>query len=147
MLNKLMACTCADKWTDIAPLVLRVALGVIFTWHGYDKVFTKGIAGITGFLDSLGFPLPSLFAYILSYGELIFGLFLIVGLLTHWSAKYAIVVGLVAWFMVHLSNGFSVAGGGYEFIMLITAAAVSLMITGPGKYSIDAMWLKKDHSA
>jgi putative oxidoreductase len=115
--------------------------------HGYDKVFLKGIPAITGFLESLGFPMAIAFAYILSYGELVFGILLIVGLFTHWSAKYAIVVGAIAWFTVHTGKGFFVNTGGYEFIMLITAAAISVMITGPGKYSLDEMWLKKDSQA
>ncbi len=147
MLHKMLMCQCGEKWAEWAPLLLRVALGLVFLMHGYDKVFVKGIAGITGFLSSLGFPMATLFAYILSYGELVFGILLIVGLFTHWAAKFAIVVGLVAWVTVHLSNGFWVSDGGYEFIMLITAAAISVMISGPGRYSLDEMWLKKDSHA
>ncbi len=142
MLNKIMNCACAEKWGDVAPLVLRLALGVVFAWHGYDKVFVKGIPAITGFLGGLGFPLPTLFAYILSYGELIGGVLLIIGLCTHWVAKYCVIVGLVAMFAVHWSNGFAVGAGGYEYVMLITAVAISLMITGAGKYSVDVLCRK-----
>jgi putative oxidoreductase len=138
-----MNCACGQKWADVAPLVLRAALGTVFLWHGYDKVFVKGVPAITGFLGSLGFPLPALFASILAYGELISGALLILGLLTHWSAKFATVVAVVAFFTVHIKNGFSIGDGGYEFIMLIFAAAVSILLTGAGKYSLDAMWLKK----
>lgn len=142
MWNKLIGCDCASTWREWAPLILRVALGLIFAWHGYDKVFVKGMPAITGFLTSLGIPLPGVMAYILSYGELVFGILLILGLLTHWASKFAIVVAIVAFVTVHMSKGFSVSGGGYEFIMLIFAAAFSLMITGAGKYSLDAMWRK-----
>jgi putative oxidoreductase len=144
MMSGLLACNCGAKWNDWAPFFLRIALGLVFAMHGYDKVFIKGIPGITGFLDSLGFPMATLFAYILSYGELVFGILLILGLFTHWSAKFAVIVGIVAWAMVHAANGFFVNAGGYEFIMLITAAALSVMITGPGKYSLDEMWFRKD---
>lgn len=126
----------------VAPLLLRVALGAIFVYHGYDKVFNTGIPGVAGFLESLGIPLPGLMAYVLAYGELVGGLLLIVGLFTHWAAKYASVVAIVALFTVHLKNGFSIANGGYEFIMLILAAAISVMFTGAGKYSLDAVWKK-----
>lgn len=147
MFKKLISCGCADSWGDIAPLILRVVLGIIFAWHGYDKVFVKGMPAIGGFLGSLGIPLPELMAYILAYGELLGGIMLILGLLTHWVAKFDIIVALVAFVTVHMSKGFAVGGGGYEFIILIGAAAVSLMITGAGKYSLDAMWFKKEHSA
>ena len=134
-------------FADVAPLVLRVALGAIFAWHGYDKIFTVGLPGIEGFLGSIGIPLAGVMAYVLAYGELIFGLLLIVGLFTHWAAKFAAIVGVVAFFTVHLKNGFAIGNGGYEFIMLIFAAAVSLIITGAGKYSLDAMWKKKQSDA
>jgi putative oxidoreductase len=129
-------------YNDAAYAVMRVALGVIFLYHGWDKVFTKGVEGIAGFLGGMGFPLPMLMSYILSYGELIAGVMLIVGLYTHWAAKYAVVVGVVAWVTVHLQNGFG-GPGGYEFIMLITAVALGVMATGPGKYSVDRMYGSK----
>jgi putative oxidoreductase len=147
MLNNVLNCDCGGRCRDWAPLVLRIALGIIFAWHGYDKIFSTGIPGVQGFLGSLGIPLPELMAYILAYGELIFGLLLVVGLFTHWAAKFATIVAIVAFFTVHLPNGFSVGNGGYEFIMLIFAAAVSVLITGAGKYSLDAMWWKKGPSA
>jgi putative oxidoreductase len=143
MFNKLMKCECANTWGDIAPLFLRVALGIIFAWHGYDKVMVKGIPAIGGFLGSIGFPMPEVFAFILGYGELLGGLLLIAGLLTHWVAKFDIIVAVVAFLTVHMSKGFAISDGGYEYIMLIFAAAVSLMITGAGKYSLDAQWLHK----
>lgn len=134
---------CSEKWADLAPLVLRVALGVVFAWHGYDKVFVKGIPAITGFMASLSLPMPELMAYILSYGELIGGLLLIVGAFTYWVTLFDIVVAVVAWVTVHAANGFAVSGGGYEFIMLILAASISLMISGAGKYSIDGLLMSK----
>ena len=143
-MNKLLLCKCSDTWRDWAPLVLRVALGSVFAWHGYDKIFTTGLPGVSGFLGSLGIPLPEVMAYILAYGELIGGIFLIAGFLTHWVAKFDVIVAVVAFSTVHMSKGFSVAGGGYEYIMRIFAAAVSLLITGAGKYSLDAMWFNKN---
>lgn len=141
---KLFNSNCAGKWGNFGTLVLRIALGLVFFMHGYQKVFQMGHEAVTGFLTSLGFPIASLFAYILAYGELAFGALLIVGLLTHWSAKFATIVAVVAFFTVHASNGFFVSGGGYEFIILIFAAAVSVCISGGGKYSLDAMLFKKD---
>ncbi|MBY0539151.1 DoxX family protein [Patescibacteria group bacterium] len=140
---KLLYMKCSEKWADFAPLVLRLALGAVFFLHGYDKVFVKGIPAITGFMASLSLPAPELMAYILSYGELIGGALIILGALTYWATLFGIVVAVVAWVTVHLPNGFFVGDGGYEFIMLILAASVSLMISGAGKYSVDGMMTKK----
>jgi putative oxidoreductase len=116
--------------------------------HGYQKVFQMGIPGVTGFLGGLGFPMPTFFAYILAYGELIGGALLIVGLLTHWASKFGFIVALVAFFTVHASKGFFISGGGYEFIILIFAASLYIFAVGAGKYSLDAMWFgKKNYSS
>jgi putative oxidoreductase len=111
-------------------------------YHGYDK-FTKGIPAISGFMDSLGLPLPTLMAYLLTYGELVGGVLLIVGLCTYWVSLMDIVIALVALFTVHFANGFSMSNGGYEYIMLILAGSISIFITGAGKYSLDAHMAKE----
>lgn len=142
-MNKIAGCSCGSMFADVAPLVLRVALGAIFAWHGYDKIFTTGLPAVAEFLASVGIPFSGFLVYVLAYGELFFGTLLILGLFTHWAAKFAGVVAIVAFFMVHLKNGFAIGNGGYEFIMLIFASAASLIITGAGKYSLDEMWWKK----
>jgi putative oxidoreductase len=135
---KMLMMKCSAEWADVGPLVLRLALGAIFIFHGYQKVFVMGHAGVTGFMTSLGLPLPELMAYLVSYGELVTGVFLIVGFLTYWVSIVDIIIAAVAFFTVHMTKGFGVSGGGYEFIMLIGASAVSLLISGAGKYSVDA---------
>lgn len=143
MLKKMMHCTCTEACADWAPLVLRVALGIVFVWHGYSKLFTMGVPMVAGFLGSIGIPFPGALAYVLAYGELAAGILLIIGLCTHWAAKFATIVAIVAFFTVHIKNGFAIDKGGYEYIMLIFAAAVSVLITGAGKYSLDATWKKR----
>jgi putative oxidoreductase len=146
MFGKLMNCECSSGWSEWGHLALRASLGLVFFMHGWQKVFMMGIPGVTGFLTSLGFPMPGVFAYILAYGELVFGAMMIIGLLTHWVAKYHVIVALVALVTVHLSKGFFVSAGGYEFILLILAASLAILFSGPGKYSVDKMMLSKDHS-
>jgi len=134
MLFKKTSSTCAD----VGPLVLRAALGIVFAWHGYDKVFVNGLPAITGFMGSLGLPFPALMAYLVSYGELIGGVLLILGLFTYWVTIVDIIIAAVAFTTVHMTKGFPVSAGGYEYIMLIFAASVSLFLSGAGKYSLDA---------
>lgn len=143
MLNALTHSNWMGRFHAWAPLILRVALGSIFVMHGYQKIFVMGLPGVGGFLGSLGFPMPEVLAYVLAYGEFLGGLLLIAGLFTHWVAKFDIIVTFLALLTVHWDNGFWVGNGGYEFVMLMLAASISLLITGAGKYSLDAMWRRK----
>ena len=140
----LLTKTFPAAWSDIGPLVLRLALGLVFFMHGYDKVFVKGIPGITGFMGSLGLPFPTLMAYLVSYGELVGGLLLILGILTYWVSIVNIIIATVAFVTVHMTKGFFVSAGGYEFIMLIWAASVSLLVSGAGKFSLDTFLRNKN---
>lgn len=132
---KLLNCKCAEKWHSFAPFFLRIATGAIFLGHGWQK-FVGGVPGVAAFLGGMGFPAPEVFAVLLIGGEIIGGLFLIFGAFTHWAAKVTAFIALVALLTVHLKNGF-MGQGGYEFILLLLAASVSLMITGAGKWSVD----------
>jgi putative oxidoreductase len=46
---------------------------------------------------------------------------------------------LVAMILVHWPKGFWTTKGGYEFNLLILAAAAAVAIAGPGAYSLDAL--------
>jgi putative oxidoreductase len=135
-MKKLLNCTCSKKLQDLAPLLLRVVVGAIFLVHGWQK-YQGGLPGVEAFLGGLGFPAASLFAVILVAAEIVGGIMLILGAFTHWVAKILAFIALVALVLVHLPNGFTGAGG-YEFILLILVSCISLVITGPGKWSFDA---------
>ena len=142
-MNKLFSLGYAERWGDAGMLVLRVALGAVFFMHGWQKIFEFTVPGVAEglFNQLLHWPMPMLLAYLLSYGELIAGAALILGLLTHWAAKIGVIISLVAFLGVHIKNGFFLTTGGYEYILLILAASISVMIMGGGKYSLDH-WLK-----
>jgi putative oxidoreductase len=50
-----------------------------------------------------------------------------------------IAVMLVAIVTVHLSKGFFVSNGGYEYPLILAIAALTFAITGPGQISLDAL--------
>lgn len=136
-MRNILQCHCGPKFAAFAALFLRVVVGVIFLVHGWQKL-EGGVAGTAGFLATLGFPAPEFFAVLLIAAEVIGGALLIIGLLTHWAAKILAIVALVALVTVHLKNGFLASAGGYEFILLILAATLSVMAMGGGKWSVDA---------
>jgi len=49
----------------------------------------------------------------------------------------------VAIFSVHINNGLFMSNNGYEFGLALLAAAVSLLFSGAGKASVDALIAKK----
>jgi len=134
-MQNILKCTCGDHLAGFGPLVLRIAAGLVFAIHGWQK-FAGGLDGTAGFLAQLGFPLPVLMAVLLITAELAGGILLILGLFTHWVSKILAFVALVALLTVHVTNGFFVSDGGFEFILLLFAAAISLAITGPGKWAL-----------
>lgn len=137
MNNLLKKCKCAERCSVWALPILRVVVGATFVVHGYLK-WSGGVDQFAGFLSVLGLPLSLLLAWVVTLVELVGGLALIVGFLTHWAAKLLFIDMLVALLLVHIGKGFLVTSGGYEFVLLLLAALFYLMAVGPGKWSVDA---------
>ncbi len=135
----ILKCSCAKNWGDLAPLALRIVAGLIFLMHGLQKAVDVPLFG--GFLSTTIIPAPQFFAWFVVLLEIVGGIALILGFLTHWVSKLLTLQMIVAIFLVHISSGFF-APKGYEFALLLAVAAFSLMITGAGKWSVDE-WLIK----
>jgi putative oxidoreductase len=121
--------------------MLRVATGVVYIGHGLPKtgwIGERTFEGTVKFVGSLGFPMPTLFAGLVTASELLGGLLLIFGLLTRASAFTQVIAMLVAVFMVHWDNGMF-AQGGYQWALLLGVCSAALMVDGAGKASLDKM--------
>jgi len=139
ILKKLLA----SNNNDIAPLILRLTLGVIFIGHGWGKLFGEGNpAGFAGWLGSMGLEPSYLLAVAAGLAETLGGALLIAGLFTRAAASSLVIVMLVAIGFVHLDAGMF-GKGGYEFQLLLLAGVISLLIQGAGKYSADEIIYKK----
>ncbi len=57
---------------------------------------------------------------------------------TQLGSTLIIAVIVVAVVTVHLSKGFWVSAGGYEYNLVLATGALSLAFTGPGLYSLDS---------
>ena len=125
---------------DWGILVLRLGIGIMFLAHGLQMALGlfggPGVKGFSGMLSSLGF-VPALFwSYVASYTVLIGGLLLIIGVQTRPAAILLLIFILTAGIKVHLSKGFFLSNGGIEYTFVIAAACLSIILLGPGKFSI-----------
>ena len=124
---------------SIGLAVLRVVTGAIFMAHGLPKLGLMGdgsLAATTESFDSVGIPLPAISALIVGIVEAVGGALLIAGLMTRVVTATQTIAMLVAVLAVHLPNGFA-GPGGYQWALLLGAAAFCLMLEGAGKYSVD----------
>ena len=126
---------------DAGLATLRVVLAIIFVAHGAQKVFQFGIAGVTQGFTQMGIPLPAITAPLVAGLELVGGVLLLVGLFTRPIALLLAIDMVAAAVLVHLRNGFFLPNG-YEFTLILFAASLALVMTGPGELSLDAMIAK-----
>jgi putative oxidoreductase len=128
-----------------ATISLRIALGVIFLSHGGQKLFGwlggKGLEGTASFFaGKLGLTPGILWALLAGIAEFGGGLLVLIGLFTRLGALFISTVMLVAISKVHWGTFFMPTG--IEFAFSLLCSAVALLITGGGKFSVDA-WLQK----
>jgi putative oxidoreductase len=123
-----------EKLKPLGLLVLRLAFGASFMFHGYPKLHDPA-----HWLKAFpGFGFPSYFAYISGILELFGGGLLVLGLFTRGTALLlAIEMGLVLGRTIIPSVGIY-AFKQYEIPLLLGAAALALATTGAGLISFDA---------
>lgn len=130
-------------------LVLRFTLALILWPHGAQKVL--GWFGGTGwdgtyqtFTEKMG--IPPLLARVAMLTEFCAPICLALGLFTRVAALGVMIMMLVA-MTKHIKNGYFAnwsgkkAGEGIEFHVLYAGAALALLLTGPGPWSIDAWFM------
>ncbi len=136
---------------DVAPLSLRLILGIGLTYHGFGKLFsTQGHDMFVGMLTGIGVPLPALTSWVVGSVEFFGGLALIAGAAVAVVGVAQLIVQIVALLTVSLPAGFSfmhIIGmtesgpqfglPGYEVNLLFIAGLVSLIVSGAGVLSLD----------
>ncbi len=127
---------------DLAPLVLRVPVGIIFAAHGAQKLFAwfggYGLAGTGQYMESIGLSPGTLMAALAGSAEFFGGLALLIGLLVRPAAAVLAFTMVVAIFGAHISKGLFLANGGYEYALAMLAVTVALFISGAGRVSVDS---------
>lgn len=116
-------------------LLIRTALGTIFFIHGMEKLAHIQIAALQmTFLNLGGAPT----AYFVAGLEVVGGVALILGVATRLFGVLFGIEMLIAAMLVGAPRGFH----GYEFQLLLSAAAFGIALMGSGIYSVFPMECK-----
>jgi len=136
----------------LAPLFIRIPLGLIVLAHGSQKLLGLfGGSGLTStfatFEQKLGIPpIFTLLALIAEFGG---GIGVLTGFLTRFSAASIASVMAVAIYKVHWAHGFFMntycvpgRGHGIEFTLALLGMALYLTIAGGGRWCVDRLIFK-----
>ena len=128
---------------DLGILILRIVVGLVLTVHGSQKLFGwfggGGIKGTVGMTQMLRLRPAGFWAAMVTAGEFGGGLLLVLGLFSPLGPLGIAAAMLVASLLVHRGKGFFAAKGGYEFPLTLLASGVTVGLSGPGRYSLDAL--------
>jgi len=139
-----------EKTAPLAPLFIRIGVGLSMAVHGYDKYFGEGgPGGMAGGLEEAGVPLPVVSAWLASTAEFVGGIFLLLGAFTRWWAIPVAFTMFVAC-MMHWSAGYANTYNdegkfiaGMEYPLTLMLGAIAIFMTGGGKLSVDGLFLDK----
>lgn len=149
---------------NLATLILRLSLAVVFLFHGINKIVYRdgGASWVTHMYE--GAPIspetkpeaerrqvpeiPASLSFMgtqlaVSWGEFVGGLALAIGMLTRLAALGLIIIQVGAVFLVTAPRGFSFTSGGYEYNLALIAMCLALFILGAGRWSLDWMLVEK----
>jgi len=124
--------------------IVRVVAGLVMAAHGSQKLFGwfggYGLDGTGGFFESLGFRPGRLFATAAGLSEFVGGALIALGFLGPVGPALVLAVMIVAAVTVHWHNGLFATTNGIEVPLLYGIIAVLLALSGPGAYSLDALF-------
>ena len=120
---------------DVAALLLRGALGVMFIAHALLKYFVFTPAGTVQFFESLGLPGPLAYATIAA--ELVGGVLLVLGAYTR-TVAFALLPILLGAAWAHSGNGwlFTSPNGGWEYPAFLAVAGAVVALLGGGRFAL-----------
>ncbi len=126
----------------LGRLLLRLAVGGFFIGHGTQKLFGwfggHGLEATGGFFEQLGLRPGKRHATAAGLAEAGGGALLVAGFAAPVAASVITATMLTAISRVHLSKGPWAADGGYEYNVVLIAAALTLAEVGPGEPSVDS---------
>jgi putative oxidoreductase len=135
-MKKLFSAKYSDNAVSVALFFLRVSAGAMLIPHGYLKIQKFNVFS-SQFIDPFGIG-TRLSLSLSIFAEFFCAILIIFGLLTRLACIPIIVNMAIAVFIAHHGRVFTENADG-EHAALYLAIFLTLLITGPGKFSADRM--------
>jgi putative oxidoreductase len=134
-----------QRWTDLASLILRAGMAVVFIYHGLDKILHDSTWGANWMhkwfnvsADTFETPALNAIQLAIAWGEVLGGGALGVGLLTRLAAFCLIILQGGAAGFAYSYTAFSMSkGGGPEYNFVLMTVCLTLIVLGPGRLALD----------
>ena len=136
----------AARTSDTVLLIGRLAMGIIFFQSGFAKLAALG--PFIGSLGRRGVPFPDIWGPIGAFSEFAGGALIILGLGTRYAAALIVIFVIIATAISHRYWEFSeparsVQQGQFFKNLAIIGGAMFLFICAAGRFSLDALLLKR----
>lgn len=117
--------------------VIRITIGFLLLIPGLMKLMDP--TGITGMLSGLGFPAPSLMAWMLLLSEIIFGALIILGYKTKYAVWPLLIILTVALITVAFPGALENPMGWVNVLFHVVSigALIGIFLDGPGNWAIN----------
>lgn len=125
------------------PLISRILIALPFIKFASDKI--RNFDMVSGWMESIGVPAPQLTLLLGNTIELVGGIFLIVGLLTRWTALTMALYMIPVHLVVHnfWAEGQSTEADNFGKGMIIIGGLLYIFVFGAGRFSVDSKWLPR----
>jgi putative oxidoreductase len=134
-MRKLLFLNSAQRFGDVALLILRVFVGLFLIWGVWDNITDSArMQEFVAFLAKHEFPSPNILAPVAVYLQFAIGLGFVLGLFTRWAGIFCIIVFVVAIAMVDRFGGMR----GIFPSGCLVAIGLYLATYGAGRFSVDA---------
>ncbi|TDC50885.1 DoxX family protein [Actinomadura sp. KC345] len=132
---------------DIAAVLARIGVGVVFMAHGWQKI-EAGVTATSESFDGLGVPLPTAAAVYSAFVELLGGAALIAGLGLPITGALLFVDMVGAFVFVHAGEGLFLVDGttvenGFELVLVLGMASLLFAAGGGGRLTVDQWIVRK----
>lgn len=131
MFKKLLKTGNYDSKINFGLLIFRVGISSMMLSHGYPK-FLNLISGDIQFPDPLELGVEVSFLLTV-LAEFVCSILLILGLVTRYATIPLIITMAVALSVIHVNDPFAYQEKAFLYLL----SYLFLLVTGPGKYSLD----------